>query len=157
MLYKHLFRILCGHLNLNQKRKKFEFNRLPVKPAGIPVRTGWTATFEFKFEFNRFLPVTGQTDPVNRNRRPAITANQSDNLTRGAAPGTSRPGIEPGRVGSQPETSTTALRAGVHGEVEVSQSQVCTKCTNKFTASIPAVYKDNFMSIIKSQSLQFYS
>ena len=34
MLYKHLFSILCGHLNLKQKRKKFEFDRLPVKPTG---------------------------------------------------------------------------------------------------------------------------
>ena len=34
MLYKYLFSILCGHLNLNQKRKKFEFDRLPVKPTG---------------------------------------------------------------------------------------------------------------------------
>ena len=80
MLYKHLLSILCGHLNLNQKRKKFEFGRLPVKPtgkpvkpAGIPVRTGRTASFEFKFEFAWFLPVTGQTGPINRNRRPAVT------------------------------------------------------------------------------------
>jgi len=34
MLYKHLFSILCGHLNLKQKRKKFEFDRLPIKPTG---------------------------------------------------------------------------------------------------------------------------
>jgi hypothetical protein len=68
MLYKHLFSILCGHLNLNQKRKKFEFGRLPVKPTGKPVkpagkpvqptgkpvRTDCTAAFEFKFEFDRF-------------------------------------------------------------------------------------------------------
>ena len=40
----------------------------PVKPTGIPVRTGWTEFFEFKFEFDRFLPVTGQTGPVYRNR-----------------------------------------------------------------------------------------
>ena len=55
-----------------------------VKPAGKPVkpaRTGWTAPFEFKFEFNRFLPVTGQTGPVNRNRRLAVTGNRSDNKT----------------------------------------------------------------------------
>ena len=38
MLYKHLFSILCGYLNLNQKRKKIEFDWLPVKPAGIPVK-----------------------------------------------------------------------------------------------------------------------
>ena len=38
MLYKHLFSILCGHLNLNQKRKKIEFDRLPVKPTGIPAK-----------------------------------------------------------------------------------------------------------------------
>jgi len=47
MLYKHLFSILCGHLNLNQKRKKFEFDRLPVKPTG--------------YQLNR---------PVNRSNRP---------------------------------------------------------------------------------------
>ena len=34
MLYKYLFSILCGHLNLNQKRKKIEFGRLPIKPTG---------------------------------------------------------------------------------------------------------------------------
>ena len=38
MLYKHSFSILCRHLNLNQKRKKFEFGRLPVKSAGKPVK-----------------------------------------------------------------------------------------------------------------------
>ena len=68
MLYKHLFSILCGHLNLNQKRKKIEFDRLPVKPIGKPVKpagkpvkpigkpvgTGWTCDFEFEFEFDRF-------------------------------------------------------------------------------------------------------
>jgi len=65
MLYKHLFSILCGHLNLNQKRKKFEFDRLlvkptgyqlnrPVKPTGKLVGTGWTCDFEFEFEFDRF-------------------------------------------------------------------------------------------------------
>ena len=65
MLYKHLFSILCGHLNLNQKRKKFEFDRLPVKPAGKPVKptgkpfgTGRTCDFEFDFEFDRFPPVS---------------------------------------------------------------------------------------------------
>ena len=82
MLYKHLFSILCGHLNLNQKRKKNEFGRLPVKltgkpvkpagkpvkPIGKPVGTGCTGAFEFKFEFDRFPPVSGQTGPVNRYR-----------------------------------------------------------------------------------------
>ena len=79
MLYKHLFSILCGHLNLNQKRKKFEFDRLPVKPAGKPVkpagkpvRTDCTAAFEFKFEFDRFRPVSGQTGLVYRNRTPPV-------------------------------------------------------------------------------------
>ena len=69
MLYKHLFSILCGHLNLNQK--KIEFGRLPVKPtgklvkpAGILVRTVYTEDFKFKFDFDRFGPVSGQTDPV---------------------------------------------------------------------------------------------
>ena len=64
MLYKHLFSILCGHLNLNQKRKKFEFGRLPVKPTGTLVRTVCTMAFEFKFDFDRFGPVSGQTGPV---------------------------------------------------------------------------------------------
>ena len=81
MLYKHLFSILCGHLNL----KKNKFVRLPVKPAskpvkpaGIPVRTGWTAPFEFKFEFHRFRPVTGQTGPVYQYRNPAVTGDRSE-------------------------------------------------------------------------------
>ena len=59
MLYKHLFSILCGHLNLNKKRKKFEFDWLPIKPTGKPVkpigkpvRTVCTAAFEFKFDFD---------------------------------------------------------------------------------------------------------
>ena len=71
MLYKHSFSVLCGHLNLNQKKKKIEFGRLPVKPtgkpvklAGIPVRTSCTAKFEFKFEFHRYRSVYGQTEPV---------------------------------------------------------------------------------------------
>ena len=57
-------------MNLNQKRKKFEFDMLPVKsaskpvyPAGIPVRTISTGEFEFKFAFVRFRPVTGLTGP----------------------------------------------------------------------------------------------
>ena len=41
MLYKHLFSILCGHLNLNQKRKKlnltgYQSNR-PVNWSNRPV------------------------------------------------------------------------------------------------------------------------
>ena len=42
MLYKHLFSILCGHLNLNQKRKKklnltsYQSNR-PVNRSNRPV------------------------------------------------------------------------------------------------------------------------
>ena len=81
MLYKYLFNILCGHLNLNKKRKKFEFDRLPVKPAGIPVRTVSTGEFEFKFAFVRFRPVTGLTGPVSRNRTPAVRGDRSENLT----------------------------------------------------------------------------
>ena len=93
MLYKYLFSILYGHLNLNQN--SFEFGRLPVKPTGkpakpagkpakpagkpvqptgIPVRTGWTA----KFEFHRFRPVTGQTRPVYRYRSPAVWPDRSE-------------------------------------------------------------------------------
>ena len=48
MLYKHSFSILCGHLNLNQKRKKLNL-------AG--------------YHSNR--PVTGQTGPVNRSNQSA--------------------------------------------------------------------------------------
>ena len=69
MLYKHSFSILCGHLNLN--KKKIEFGRLPVKPtgkpvkpAGIPVQTVCTENFKFKFDFDRFGLVSGQTAPV---------------------------------------------------------------------------------------------
>ena len=92
MLYKHLFSILCGHLNLNKKRKKIEFDRLPVKPTGkpagkpvypadIPVRTVSTGEFEFKFAFVRFRPVTGLTGPVSRNRTLAVRGDRSENLT----------------------------------------------------------------------------
>ena len=45
----------------------FEF-----KPAGIPVQTDYTCDFEFGFEFNRFLPISGQTGLVNRYRRAAV-------------------------------------------------------------------------------------
>ena len=31
-----------------------------------------TAQFKFKFEFDQFKPVTGQTGPVNRNWWPAV-------------------------------------------------------------------------------------
>ena len=94
MLYKYLFSILCGHLNLNQKRKKIEFDRLPVKPtgkpvkpagklvypAGIPVRTVSTGEFELKFAFVRFRPVIGLTGPVSRNRTPVVRGDRSENL-----------------------------------------------------------------------------
>ena len=81
MLYKHLFSILCGHLNLNQKRKKFEFGRLPVKPTGKPVGTDWTCDFEFDFEFDQFPPVSGQTGPVNRYRSAPVWPDRSVYLT----------------------------------------------------------------------------
>jgi len=55
-------------LNLNQKRKKIEFGRLPVKPTGKPVGTDLTCDFEFDFEFDRFPPIFDQTGPVNRYR-----------------------------------------------------------------------------------------
>ena len=91
MLYKYLFSILCGHLNLN---KKIEFGRLPVKPTGKPagklvqptgkpVRTDCTAAFEFKFEFDRFRPVSGQTGPVYRNRIPPVWPDRSVSKTLG--------------------------------------------------------------------------
>ena len=53
----------------------------PVKPAGIPVRTVSTGEFKFKFAFVRFRPVTGLTDPVSRNRTPAVRGDRSKNLT----------------------------------------------------------------------------
>ena len=69
MLYKHSVSILCGHLNLNQKRKKIEFGGLPVKPAGkpvkpagIPFQTGYTCVFKFGFEFK----LTGRYTGTNR-------------------------------------------------------------------------------------------
>jgi len=90
MLYKHLFSILCGHLNLNQKRKKIEFGRLPVKPTGIPVkpasipvRTGCNAKFEFKFEFHRYRPVSDQTGPVYRYRTAPVWPDRSESKTLG--------------------------------------------------------------------------
>ena len=76
MLYKHLFSILCGHLNLNKKKiwiwpVTSQTGRLPskpagipAKPAGIPVGTDWT----WAFEFYRFRPVTGQTGPYTGTR-----------------------------------------------------------------------------------------
>ena len=46
--------------------------------------TGITVGFEFKFEFDRFLPVTGQTGPVSRNRTPAVRSKRSDKKTLAA-------------------------------------------------------------------------
>ena len=72
MLYKHLFSILCGHLNLNQiflNLAGYQSNR-PVNR--LPVGTVYTCDFEFKFKFDRFSPVFGQTGPVNRYRRAAV-------------------------------------------------------------------------------------
>ena len=80
--------MLCGHLNLNQKRKKFKFGRLPVKPAGKPVKpagkpvgTDWTWDFEFDFEFDRFPPISGQTGLVNRYRTAPVWPDRSVYLT----------------------------------------------------------------------------
>ena len=64
------------NLDLNSNRLK-----KPVKPAGIPVRTGWTEFFEFKFEFDRYRPVFGQTGPVYRYRTPAVWPVRSVNET----------------------------------------------------------------------------
>ena len=100
MLYKYLFSILCGHLNLNQKRKKlnltgYQANRPVYRPNRPVYRSNRSVPkcagqFEFALGFDRFLPVTGQTGLVNRNRRTAVTANQSYILTllviRGALP-----------------------------------------------------------------------
>ena len=51
------------------------------KPAGQPVLTVRTGTFEYGFEFGRSEPVTGPTGPVNRNRWPAVRWNRSDKKT----------------------------------------------------------------------------
>ena len=72
------------HLNLNQKRKKIEFGRLPVKPTGKLVRTVCTATFEFKFDFNRFGSVSDQTGPVYRYRTPLVWPDRSVRVERRA-------------------------------------------------------------------------
>jgi len=59
MLYKYLFSIVCGHLNLNQKRKKIEFGRLLVKPISKPVKPagkdGFTHAILNLIGFYRFL------------------------------------------------------------------------------------------------------
>jgi len=52
MLYKHSFSILCGHLNLNQKRKKIEFGRLPLEPDRY---TGLTGRLTDRNRLNRGL------------------------------------------------------------------------------------------------------
>ena len=91
MLYKHLFSILLRAFEFKPKKKKIEFGRLPVKPTGKlvkpagkpvqptgkPVRTDCTAAFEFKFEFDRFRPVSGQTGLVYRNRTPPVWPDRS--------------------------------------------------------------------------------
>ena len=66
-------------------RKLLNFK--PVKPAGKPVGTDCTGKFEFGFEFNRFPPVTGLTDPVNRYRRAAVTGFRLGNKTLGGYSG----------------------------------------------------------------------
>ena len=63
------------------KQKKLVFGRLPVKPTGKPFRTGCTAAFEFKFEFNRFGPISGQTGPVYRYRTAPVWPDRSVTLT----------------------------------------------------------------------------
>ena len=50
---------------------------LPTKPVGWPIQIGWTYVFSLDFEFGRFFPVTGQTDPVYRNRWAAIWSHRS--------------------------------------------------------------------------------
>ena len=68
MLYKHSFSILCWHLNLNQKRKKIEFGRLPVKPTGIPVKPAGSQMRRTIWICTGIWPVSGETGPVYRNR-----------------------------------------------------------------------------------------
>ena len=78
---KHIIQIFIYYtlraFEFKQKKKKIEFDRLLVKLAGIPVRTDCTAAFEFKFEFDRFLLVTGQTGPAYRNRTPPVWPDRS--------------------------------------------------------------------------------
>ena len=100
MLYKYLFSILCGHLNLN---KKIKFDQLPVKPAGIPVRTGWTAPFEFKFDFDRYRPVSGQTGPVYRYRTRPVWPDRSVRETLAPRRATPPPPSSPGRPDASEE------------------------------------------------------
>ena len=84
MLYKHSFSILCGHLNLNQKRKKFEFGRLSLKPDRFTSLTGrltggnrLNCHFWFEIWIWPVFLVTGQTVPVYRNRRAAVLSHRS--------------------------------------------------------------------------------
>ena len=47
----------------------------------------YTAGFGLKFEFGRFLPITGQTGPVSRNRGAAVRSQRSVKKTLSAARG----------------------------------------------------------------------
>jgi len=57
------------------QRTGFHSNRtgLPVKP----VETDWTGVYSLKFEFDWFLPISGQTGPVYWNRRLAVSGDRS--------------------------------------------------------------------------------
>ena len=57
------------NLDLNLNRSNRPVNRLNRLE---PVARDFLNLFKFGFEFNRFLPVTGQTGPVNRYRRAAV-------------------------------------------------------------------------------------
>ena len=54
------------NLDLNSNRSNRPVNR------SKPVARELLNLFEFRFEFNRFPPVTGQTGLVNRYRRAAV-------------------------------------------------------------------------------------
>ena len=76
MLYKYLFSILCGHLNLNKKKLNltgYQSNRPVYRPNRPVFRSNRSVPkcagrFEFALGFNRFLSVSDETGPVYRNR-----------------------------------------------------------------------------------------
>ena len=97
-------------MNLNQKKKKIEFGRLTVKPAGkpvkptrIPVGTVCTANFEFKFDFDQYRPVSGQTGPIYRYRTRPVWPDRSVRETLAPRRATPPPPSSPGRPDASEE------------------------------------------------------
>jgi hypothetical protein len=71
-----IFLLLAGIKDLNTKffTDLVFFNyRLLVKLFGKP-ETDCTTCFGLKFEFDRIFPISDQTEPVNRDRTPAVLA-----------------------------------------------------------------------------------